>query len=92
MTSEEYLLLMGNPFGSKAIRLLSSMQKKSISYSFPKKIEEVTESIYKDSEKLDLMILMNDCNSLESDTYMYLSDADMKDFDIQLEQDLRTKK
>ena len=92
MKSEEYLLLMGNPFGSKAVRMLSSMEKKSVSYQFTKKIEEVTELIYKDPEKLDLMILMNDCSSLESDTYMYLSESDMKDFDIQLEQDLRTKK
>lgn len=92
MKSEEYLLLMGNPFGSKAVRMLSSMEKKSVNYQFPKKIEEVTELIYKDPEKLDLMILMNNCDSLESDTYMYLSESDMKDFDIQLEQDLRTKK
>ena len=92
MKSEEYLLLMGNPFGSKAVRMLSSMEKKSVSYQFTKKIGEVTELIYKDPEKLDLMILMNDCSSLESDTYMYLSESDMKDFDIQLEQDLRTKK
>ena len=65
MKSEEYLLLMGNPFGSKAVRMLSSMEKKSVSYQFPKKIEEVTELIYKDPEKLDLMILMNNCDSFE---------------------------
>lgn len=89
MTRETFKNMMSNPFGSKGWNKLDTAQYILQSYPYSISIEDFSKKKYATTDRIDELYLINKKKYIYNDSYIYISDDDFRDYDIEVQVDNR---
>ena len=89
MTRETFKNMMSNPFGSTGWNKLDNSQYILHTYPQQTNIEQFSKSKYSTTERIDELYLINKRKNISGKNFLYISEDDFRDYDIDVQIDNR---
>lgn len=89
MNRETFKNMMSNPFGSTGWNKLDNSQYMLYAYPHQMTIEQFSKNKYSNTERIDELYLINKRKNINGKSFLYISEDDFRDYDIDIQIDNR---
>lgn len=89
MDTSTFNTMFNNPFGSKAWNFIDSAESYTKKYKHNSSIEKVCIDVYENTNRIDVIFLLNKRNKIFEKEFLLLTEEQLKDFDITTQSDNR---